>query len=58
MIQVVTAPSGLIRPVGVATVRPMFAAGPVITPAGGCPAVVNVRSTPVAVPNRLVAVMR
>jgi hypothetical protein len=45
-------------PVVVATVVPTAVAGPVFTVAGGCPTVLNARSAPLVVPNRLAATTR
>jgi hypothetical protein len=42
----------------VATVVPTAVAGPVFTVAGGCPEVLNARSAPIVLPNRLAATKR
>ena len=49
---------GLTTAVTVAPFLPIWVAGPVDTPGGGLPAVLNVRSAPVAVPDPFVATSR
>ena len=57
-LQVVAAPFGLIVPVRVTANGPSAVAAPVITSAGGCPAVLTVRSAPTVVPSAFVATTR